>query len=36
MESYSILTSLDLGDRAGIRFLPERTVTWGFAKIPQA
>lgn len=34
-ESYKILTSLGLGDRARIRFHPERRVTWDFAKIPQ-
>ena len=34
-ESYRILTSLALGDRARIRFHPERRVTWDFAKIPQ-
>lgn len=36
VESYSILTSLGLGGRARIRVHPERTVTWDFAKIPQA
>ena len=36
VESYNILTSLGLGDRARIRFHPERTVTWDFSKIPQA
>ena len=35
VEAYKILTSLGLGDRARIRFHPERTVTWDFAKIPQ-
>lgn len=33
--TYKILTSLGLGDRARIRFHPEREVTWDFAKIPQ-
>ena len=34
-ESYKVLTSLGLGERARIRFHPETSVTWDFAKIPQ-
>ncbi len=34
-DSYIVLTSLGLGERARIRFHPERSVTWDFAKIPQ-
>lgn len=33
-ESYKILISLGLGDRATIRFRSATTVTWDFGKIP--
>jgi PPOX class probable F420-dependent enzyme len=35
-ESYRILTSLGLGERAFIRFRPDTVVTWDFGKIPGA
>jgi hypothetical protein len=33
-ESYTVLTSLGLGERAFIRFRPNTKITWDFSKIP--
>jgi general stress protein 26 len=34
VESYKFLVSLGIGERAFIRFRPERTITWDMSKIP--
>ena len=36
VESYKFLVSLGIGERAFIRFRPDRTITWDMSKIPGA